>query len=76
MIAVEWLVQQITDINYTTIDTSNSMDCKIPLHIFNKLVEQAKQVEKEQIIEAFNEGTFSEMEKINAEEYYNETYGL
>lgn len=34
----------------------------------------AMEKEKEQIIEAFNEGTFSEMEKINAEEYYTEKY--
>ena len=40
------------------------------------LIKQAKQMEKEQIITAFNEGTFSEMEKINSEQYYKETYKL
>ena len=40
------------------------------------LFQQAKQMEREQIIKAFNEGTFSEMEKIDAEDYYNQTYGL
>ena len=39
-----------------------------------KLLDQAQQMEKEQIYNAFNEGTFSEMEKIDAEEYYNEIY--
>jgi hypothetical protein len=40
-----------------------------------EVFEQAKAIEKEQIIKAFNEGTFSLDEKINAEQYYNETYG-
>ena len=31
-------------------------------------------MEKEQIVKAFNEGTFSLDEKINVEQYYNETY--
>jgi hypothetical protein len=39
-----------------------------------QIIEQAKQMEKEQIIKAFNEGTFSEMEKIDAEQYYNQTF--
>ena len=36
----------------------------------NKLFEQAKQMEKEQIIEAFCEGN----NDISAEQYYNQTY--
>ena len=39
-----------------------------------QIIEQAKAMEKEQIIKAFNEGTFSEMEKIDAEQYYNQTF--
>lgn len=44
--------------------------------LFNADFEKAKAMEKQQIIKAFNEGTFSEMEKIDAEDYYNQTYGL
>lgn len=33
------------------------------------------EVEKEQIIKAFCEGTFAEDEKVTAEEYYQSTYG-
>ena len=40
------------------------------------ILDQAHAMEKKQIIKAFNEGTFSEMEKIDAEDYYNQTYGL
>ena len=63
--AVEWLFKHIEGIRI------------IDGYEFIKLqeaFEQAKQMEKEQIIKAFNQGTFSEMEKIDAEEYYNETY--
>lgn len=64
--AVEWLADKIKwnwqDIEFGEISMST-------------LVEQAKQMEKEQIIKAFNEGTFYEMEKINAEQYFKETYG-
>jgi hypothetical protein len=58
--AVQWLVEKIQQAN--------------PSFKFDALIRQAKQMEKEQIIKAFNEGTFSEMEKINAEQYYNENY--
>ena len=44
------------------------------LEVVQMSFEQAKAMEKEQIIKAFNEGTFFEMEKIDAEQYYNETY--
>ena len=42
-------------------------DKQVELH---KLFEQAKQMEKEQIIEAYCEGN----DFIGAEQYYNETY--
>jgi hypothetical protein len=63
--AVEWLFKHIEGIKI------------IDGYEFIKLqeaFEQAKQMEKEQIIKAFNEGTFVEIEKINSEEYYNEIY--
>lgn len=58
--AVEWLFKKMTEQG-----TNPYWDMRLI---------QAKQMEKEQIIKAFNEGTFSEMEKINAKQYYNETY--
>ena len=62
--AVEWLIQQINQ-DYPEMTWAYKEECII-----------AKQMEKEQIIKAFNQGTFSEMEKIDAEEYYNEIYKL
>ena len=58
--AVQWLVEKIQHAN--------------PSFKFDALIRQAKQMEKEQIIKAFNEGTFATDEKITAEQYYNEKY--
>lgn len=68
--AVEWLVEKIQKAK--------------PWDKFDTLVEQAKEMEKEQIIEAFDEGksdgykTAREWDEMvifsNSEQYYNETY--
>lgn len=63
--AVEWLIDEI-DMQYPQID----------IRWKQWMINQAKEMEKQQIIKAFNEGTFYEMEKIDAEDYYNQTYGL
>jgi DNA-directed RNA polymerase specialized sigma subunit len=60
--AVEWLVFQLNKQGFAKVVTDEE-------------IEQAKAMEKEQIIKAFNEGTFSADEKIDAEQYYNETFG-
>jgi hypothetical protein len=42
-----------------------------------ELLEQAKEMEKQQIIDAFKRGTINEMngiEEIDSEQYYNETF--
>lgn len=46
--AVQWLVEQIKDLNSTTIDRSNFMTFLTPLSIFDKKVEKARQMEKDQ----------------------------
>lgn len=72
--AVEWLVEQIQSGKIEVIysDKIHSIKC-IP-----EIVDQAKAMEKEQIIEAFDcDGTPQPGEKwiSNGEQYYNETYG-
>ena len=57
--AVEWLIEEI-----------NKNTNWIPVHI----QEQAKQREKEQIIQAWM-ATDNELQRIAAEQYYKETYG-
>jgi hypothetical protein len=39
--------------------------------IFNPYIEQAKEMEKEQIVDAYNEG---DIQLVNGEQYYNENY--
>ena len=57
--AVEWLIEQLENHNGVTKAG------------FKKCIEQAKAMEKEQIIMAHTCGGYGEKE---AEEYYNETY--
>ena len=67
--AIDYLVEQLLDNqtyqndNYITIDLSQEH--------FNYLVERAKQLESEQIVEAYE---ISYISTKTAEEYYNEKY--
>lgn len=56
--AVEWLVQEV------------NKDCHISAFIPPYLVNKAKEMEKEHIIEAYCNGN----DNIGAEQYYNNTY--
>ena len=57
--AVEWLVEQITD---------STMPAR-------EAIKQAKEMEKEQIIEAFNQSWHDRMNPYKtAEKYYKETF--
>jgi hypothetical protein len=60
--ATEWLYEQLTS---TWFDKTSGQ------HI----LEQAKAMEKEQIIKSYEEGHFHlELDSYNPEQYYNETY--
>lgn len=61
MTAVEWLYEHIL---LTPLD----------IRSINKCLEQAKELEKEQITDAYIQGSISLTAKIEAEEYYNETF--
>jgi hypothetical protein len=61
--AVEWLIDKVED-----------HFCLLPID----LIEQAKQMEKEQIIDAWEEGCYQSSRfprMSDVEQYYNETYG-
>jgi hypothetical protein len=62
--AIDWLISQIEEGSATS-KTYEFMFIKIP---YNALKE-AKEMEKQQIIDAFG------YEEIDGEQYYNETYG-
>jgi hypothetical protein len=64
--AVDWLIQELGE--YFPHEIGG-------IHL---MVEQAKQMEKEQIKDAFTDGCIGELYELNAyytsEKYYNETY--
>jgi hypothetical protein len=71
--AVEWLVEQLSSSKYIY-NLMEEIECQSTIvkpNIFN----QAKAMEKEQIIDAYsNNGWNDEDQRANAEQYYNETY--
>ena len=44
-------------------------------NIFNDILQQAKEMEKEQIVDAYNAARNDHHQMYYAEEYYNETFG-
>jgi hypothetical protein len=73
--AVEWLEDQIECFG-------NKHELQMSWATLDELLEQAKEMEKEQIEEAFANGVDDEYEyhinnhpRTNSEQYYNETYG-
>ena len=58
--AVQWLVEKIQQAN--------------PSFKFDALIRQAKQMEKQQIIDAYDKGEFNQGCNEDAEQYYNENY--
>jgi len=61
--AVEWLVNELEN-HHVFHDIKNTV-----------AYQQAKAIEREQIVKAFNEGTFANDEKATANQYYIENYG-
>lgn len=72
--AVEWVFEQIKLSSKKTDNINND-------HLFfYRMLEQAKQMEKQQIVDAYGQGTADEAGEIldvtkDAEQYYNETHG-
>jgi hypothetical protein len=67
--AVEWLVKHLSERGYIQAPSFGHS-------IIDKAIEQAKEMEKEQIIDACHEGVDYENSIYkNPEDYYNETYG-
>ena len=69
--AVEFLIKEFSDI-LGPLDTKHMQDL-----LMMDAMKRAKQMEKEQIMEAFNDGVNDECIGGNKtpEQYYNETYG-
>jgi len=71
--AVEWLIDYLKNIKELPFIRQ---DLNInEQNILKDIIEKAKQMEKEQIIEAFKHGELPPLfVNLNSEEYYNETY--
>lgn len=64
--AVEWLEQEFIKLESTT----------GVFGIMYELIEKAKEIEKEHLMMAFNDGKINQvLNKRNSEQYYNEVYG-
>ena len=75
MTAVEWLEEHMKKVNWIDRKLSERMD----------IIQQAKEMEKEQIVDAYTKGADDEYElhinphlmkreDVDAEQYYNETF--
>jgi len=84
--AVEWLYNQLNDYDFTDLKNNDYYEFKIPVYVLKEKIDQAKAIEKEQIIDAVNEGIKQGYEDYidtewgrdndySSEQYYNETYG-
>ena len=71
MNSIEWLMQTLEQNNIIDLDIIDSDK-------YYTIIEQAKEMEKQQIIDAFKSGAddgCDEMLDGNEEQYYNETFG-
>jgi hypothetical protein len=69
--SVDWLIEQLKEYDFADIKDSENYIIKIPAWILTEKQEKAKEMEKEQIMEAHyapKYGCFSE-------KYYDETFG-
>ena len=70
--AVEWYIEQ----NFNNIVQRETQQISQDEYViaYNNLLNQAKQMEKEQIIDSYEQGDKYKL-NFSGEQYYNETYG-
>ena len=69
--AVEWLQEQLKDVKYNPLEKNGYSNA------LERLFKQAKEMEKQQIIDAFNLGQQKEAKQefwTKGEQYYNEQF--
>jgi hypothetical protein len=66
--AVEWLIEKITNRVNGVLDDCSFMS-------LDEIYEQAKEMEKEQMIDMWIKGNTTFIFNKTAQQYYNETYG-
>lgn len=70
--AIKWLIEQISSSKYFY-KLMEELESRGTIVQPNGILQQAKAMEKEQIIDAWI-ATDNELQRIAAEQYYNETY--
>jgi hypothetical protein len=79
--AVDWAFNQLDEQVYKVDYETRRINISISFEDMMTLKKEAKEIEKEQIKEAYKDGSrdleiqYSDVGEINSEEYYNETYG-
>ena len=72
--AVEWIIKQL--IFKTEFENLPNQYVLMSDKNIDHIIEQAKEMEKEQIISTYKEGHYHlELDAFNPEHFYNETYG-
>jgi len=71
--AVEWLIQQLVELDKQLDGRRKNDDATVIKLNPTKIFEQAKEMEKQQIIDAWFDGYGGSAH--SEDEYYNETYG-
>jgi hypothetical protein len=75
--AVEWFIDQIKEYDFADINDKENWIIKIPASVLTEKEEQAKAMEKEQMIQFTNNylRQIYEVGEMTVEYFYNETYG-
>lgn len=68
MTAVEWLESKLKNVEYNPLEKNGYLIAE------EKLFNQAKEMEKQQIIDAYIEGYSAIDYNVDSEQYYNETF--
>lgn len=72
--AVEWLIEQLIKLDKELDGRRKSDDSTVIKINPTKIYEQAKQMEKEQIMKAYMDGELQQGFEAEAEQYYNNIY--
>ena len=78
--AVDWAFEQLDEQVYRIDYVERRLNISISFEDMMTLKKEAKEMEKEQIKEAYQDGSrdleiqYSDVGEINSEQYYNETY--
>jgi hypothetical protein len=72
--AIEKINEQIRKSAHNELETNRSGDYRIGLNKAINILEDFKELEKQQIIDAYKDGVTGDSGSINSEQYYNQTF--